>query len=506
MIKLTLITILSTFLYSNPLFINGEKIFDQSPLTSKYTAIENGGTMIAIDAYRDSIGAYIVSDKDKINNTSFNNLVINYGEEAKNNNELITEHLSKIKKQFTVERQYLDIKNNNISIICNDNNDTTEDILINNKCVNNRIICEDNNPNTNNLIVNGSCNFPVISCNDNNSNTNDSIDNGICVFKQIECDDGNPNTNDLVDNGICVFTAIKCEDNNPDTVNYLNEGMCYYIKKDCNDNNLNTIDTLKDGKCYHTLIDCDDKNISTTDNGPINGICSHTLYCNDNNTNTIDSIENGSCIHKNISNGSVSLDSISINLKNNAREYSDGTYASSCNEYKFPTNKKYVYKGDIGSGTYLISPYKDSVKKVFCDMDSEGGGWTLITSANNKDSFLRNNIKGVNDLKIAGFKIGQSRDIYPVVPGFTSINIPPGSYVSIQIPNFGKEIKIFLQQSYEKSNSLKTYLYIGSKLVYTTDKNNFNKGYIGLYKNNDFLYINQHFGINTTYLGDIYIR
>lgn len=56
--------------------------------------------------------------------------------------------------------------------------------------------------------------------------------------------------------------------------------------------------------------------------------------------------------------------------------WANGTVARSCNDYLHP-QAPYTYAGATGSGYYKIDPQGNGVpKKVWCDMEVEGGGWT----------------------------------------------------------------------------------------------------------------------------------
>lgn len=68
----------------------------------------------------------------------------------------------------------------------------------------------------------------------------------------------------------------------------------------------------------------------------------------------------------------------------NGRRWSNGTYASSCNQYRFP-GTGFAYDGATGDGVYTIDvdgAGPDTPVDVRCEMDLEGGGWTLVMKAN----------------------------------------------------------------------------------------------------------------------------
>lgn len=59
-----------------------------------------------------------------------------------------------------------------------------------------------------------------------------------------------------------------------------------------------------------------------------------------------------------------------------SRQWSDGTIASTCKGYRNPA-PGYAYSGAIGNGTYKIKPGSQALD-VYCDMQLDGGGWTLV--------------------------------------------------------------------------------------------------------------------------------
>ncbi len=67
---------------------------------------------------------------------------------------------------------------------------------------------------------------------------------------------------------------------------------------------------------------------------------------------------------------------IGIVTSGQTRTWANGSYAASCRDYFEPTAPR-AYSGDTGDGIYRIDPAGTPVD-VYCDMSSDGGGWTLV--------------------------------------------------------------------------------------------------------------------------------
>ncbi len=69
---------------------------------------------------------------------------------------------------------------------------------------------------------------------------------------------------------------------------------------------------------------------------------------------------------------------------NGIKYWSDRSYANSCKDYRAKSiSDPYQYWGDTGSGIYRIQTSNGDLKDVYCDMFTNGGGWTTILDTTN---------------------------------------------------------------------------------------------------------------------------
>lgn len=65
------------------------------------------------------------------------------------------------------------------------------------------------------------------------------------------------------------------------------------------------------------------------------------------------------------------------------RTWADASMAASCYDYRYPAAPK-RYAGAVGSGVYRIKPPGLSEMVVYCEMVTDGGGWTLVLQGGNQ--------------------------------------------------------------------------------------------------------------------------
>lgn len=168
-----------------------------------------------------------------------------------------------------------------------------------------------------------------------------------------DCDDNDPNSNTKAIDADCdgVLTGDDCNDANPTSTTILTDADCDGVVTldDCDDNDASSTIVSNDADCDSILasIDCDDNDPSVTtsinNDADCDGIPT-ALDCDDNDPNSNAGGSSG----------------ISANCA-----------AQSCNDVL-------SQDASAASGVYYIDPSGLGVNAVYCDMDLDGGGWTLV--------------------------------------------------------------------------------------------------------------------------------
>jgi hypothetical protein len=78
------------------------------------------------------------------------------------------------------------------------------------------------------------------------------------------------------------------------------------------------------------------------------------------------------------------------------RAWDDGSLAKSAYDYRYPDPSVGEYTGDVGSGVYKIKTSTGEILDVYCDMETAGGGWTLLVCSDDYTGWDSNTVKERN--------------------------------------------------------------------------------------------------------------
>ena len=261
---------------------------------------------------------------------------------------------------------------------CNDQDICTDDWCDPSEgCVHqpNQVPCSDGNICTvGDTCADGLCTpGPALSCDDSNVCTDDSCDVDLgCQHTDNEalCDDSNPCTaNDACAGGKCLATELtNCDDDNlctDDSCNPLTGCVHEVNTVPCDDDDACTVtDACDSGACAGTgVLDCDDANACTTDTCEPDIGCVHTPVtpcCGD---GVVEDPEE--CDDSNAVSG-------------------DGCSATCEVELQTSCLTLHALLPALPSGTYDIDANgDDQAETVYCDMSTDGGGYTMVRYADN---------------------------------------------------------------------------------------------------------------------------
>jgi hypothetical protein len=111
-----------------------------------------------------------------------------------------------------------------------------------------------------------------------------------------------------------------------------------------------------------------------------------------------------------------------IVLNGSSREWWDGSYAVGCWEYVNSGDPDYDYSGDIGDGVYTIDPDGSGAFHVYCEMSTDGGGWTLIDNDASAGNIITSRTAGaITDLSVTGGALLPAYT-WSTAPGLLCIN------------------------------------------------------------------------------------
>ena len=237
-------------------------------------------------------------------------------------------------------------------------------------CQNGQILSFDSNANTWNCI-----DFSTIidqdsdgvlawnDCNDNDASAGSSINDTDCdgVIATDDCNDGDANSTIIATDGDCdgVLTLDDCDDNNANSTIVATDGDCDTVltADDCDDGDSNSTIRATDADC-DTILTADD--------------------CDDNNANLL---------------------------------YRDGS-TSSCPGFacldilnEFPASVSGTYYINLGQSTPILS---------YCDMNTNGGGWTVFYAATGADGeapLTSNSTRAGNPLSFQHHNVNQATKV-----------------------------------------------------------------------------------------------